>query len=249
MSHPKNIPLEVSKEKDHLISYLASLGLDVEKISNFELLFTSFIHKSYAADFRENYPHNERLEFLGDALLEAVIAKKLFLDFPEMPEANLTLYKIWLVREETLAKISKKIWLSEKIFISNWEEKNHWREKSSIISDALEALIWFIFLELGYEEAEKFITQHLYPEIKNLQQKPVKSYKSLSQELVQKQYKILPNYTHEIAEQDQKGNITLYKSEFWIDEKCQSIGYGTNKKKAEENAAKNYYEQQKDQLI
>jgi ribonuclease III len=106
-----------------------------------DMLLCAFVHKSYASDFKEEYNHNERLEFVGDAVLGSVIAKALFLNFPTMQESNMTLYKIGLVREETLAKVAQKIKLNTHIFISKGEEKNHGRLKASIISDALEALI------------------------------------------------------------------------------------------------------------
>ena len=105
------------------------------------MLLCAFVHKSYASDFKEEYNHNERLEFVGDAVLGSVIAKALFLNFPTMQESNMTLYKIGLVREETLAKVAQNIKLNTYIFISKGEEKNHGRLKASIISDALEALI------------------------------------------------------------------------------------------------------------
>lgn len=100
-----------------------------------------------------------------------------------------------------------------------------------------------IFLTLGYQALQDFILRYLYPEIEGIREKPNKSYKSLSQELVQRTYKQLPEYRNTIAEQDEKNNPLLYKSEFWVQETCKATGYGSNKKKAEENAAKNYYEQ------
>ena len=103
------LPREVHNALPRLKSFLSSLHLPVEKIQNFDLFLCAFVHKSYASDFKEPYDHNERLEFLGDAMLGSVIAKKLFLDFPEMPESTMTLYKIALVREETLCKVAKKI--------------------------------------------------------------------------------------------------------------------------------------------
>ena len=98
------LPREVHNALPRLKSFLSSLNLPVEKIQNFDLFLCAFVHKSYASDFKEPYDHNERLEMLG-----SVIAKKLFLDFPEMPESTMTLYKIALVREETLCKVAKKI--------------------------------------------------------------------------------------------------------------------------------------------
>jgi ribonuclease III len=104
-------------------------------------LLLAFVHKSYAADYKDIITHNERLEFVGDGILGAVINKLLFLNHPEMAESDLTLYKIALVREEILAEIAKDIQLNEIVFISKGEEKMQGRQKDSILSDALEALI------------------------------------------------------------------------------------------------------------
>jgi len=101
----------------------------------------AFVHKSYAADYKDVFTHNERLEFLGDGILGAIINKLLFVNHPEMTESDLTLYKIALVREEILAEIAKDIKLNEIVFISKGEEKMQGRQKDSILSDTLEALI------------------------------------------------------------------------------------------------------------
>lgn len=146
-------------------------------------------------------------------MLGAVIAKTLFQSFPHMPESTMTLYKIALVREETLATVADQIGLNKIIFISKGEEKNNGREKPSIISDALEALIGYLFLDIGYEQAEKFVMTYVYPEIKKIQKMPVKSYKTMAQEKVQKLYKVLPNYIDIEEQKDDKGNVLLYRSE------------------------------------
>ena len=233
------LPREVHNALPRLKSFLSSLNLPVEKIQNFDLFLCAFVHKSYASDFKEPYDHNERLEFLGDAMLGSVIAKKLFLDFPE---STMTLYKIALVREETLCKVAKKIWLSQQLFISRGEEKNGGREKASITSDAMEALIWYLALDMGYESMENFVIDVVYPEIKQIAKAPVKSYKTMAQENIQKYYKQLPVYVDREEKVDEKGNVLLFRSEIMADEKILASGFWTNKKKAQEDAAKNYYE-------
>ena len=180
------LPPWVKEEQKNLVSFLESLEIPVEKIKDTDMLLCAFVHKSYASDFKEEYNHNERLEFVGDAVLGSVIAKALFLNFPTMQESNMTLYKIGLVREETLAKVAQNIELNIHIFISKGEEKNHGRLKASIISDALEALIWYVFLDFWYEVAENFVLKYIYPEITVLSKAPVKSYKTMAQEQVQK---------------------------------------------------------------
>ena len=127
------IPEEVKEKEKILIDYLVNLGIQREKIKNTNLLLTAFIHKSYAADFKEITAHNERLEFVGDGILGAVITKMLFTNFPWMEESGMTLYKIALVREETLAEAAKDIALNQHIFVSKGEEKMQGTEKETIL--------------------------------------------------------------------------------------------------------------------
>lgn len=237
------IPSEVLQQQDFLFEYLVSLGIDKNKIKDKELCLTTFIHKSYAADFKTITSHNERLEFLWDAILGAVIAKLLFKKYPKMEESDMTLYKIALVREETLAEVCRDIHLDEKIFISKGEEKSKGRKKDAILGDALEALLGYLYSDMGESEVLRFIETYLYPKITTISKNPVKSYKTLVQELIQKQEKLTPEYRDIEREKDEKGNVLTYKSELVVDEQKKSEGLGTNKKKAQENAAKNLYEQ------
>lgn len=100
---------EVRLSLPKLKNFLSSLNISEKKIQNSDLFLCAFVHKSYASDFKESYDHNERLEFVGDAILGSIIAKQLFLEFPDMQESVMTLYKIALVREETLSLVAKKI--------------------------------------------------------------------------------------------------------------------------------------------
>ena len=235
------IPPEVLQQQDMLFNYLVSLGIKKNSIKNKELCLTTFIHKSYAADFKTITSHNERLEFLGDAVLGAVVAKLLFKKHPEMEESEMTLYKIALVREETLAKVCREIRLDEKIFISRGEEKSKGRKKDAILGDALEALLGYLYSDIGEPEVLRFIEAYVYPHIATISKHPIKSYKTLVQEIVQKQEKVTPEYID--IEQEKEENTTIYKSELLIHGQKRSEGIGTNKKKAQEDAAKNFYEQ------
>lgn len=206
----------VYKKKKDLIAYLEKLGIPTKNIQDEEMMMLAFVHKSYAADYKDVMTHNERLEFVGDGILGAVIDKLLFLNHPGMPESDMTLYKIALVREEILAEIAKDINLNEMVFISKGEEKMQGRKKDSILSDALEALIGYLYLDLGVDVAEQFITKYVYTKLKYIEKKPVKSYKTMIQEAVQKEYKIIPEY-HDIEEKvDEKGNVIEYKSEVYV---------------------------------
>lgn len=229
-------------QKEHTTQrkgFLEWLGVPVR--SKDKLFLIAFIHKSFAADYKEIIPHNERLEFVGDAILWSVISKQLFLDFPEYEESTLTLYKISLVKEETLAIIAKNIWLGKHILISTGEQRNKWHEKASILSDWLEALIGYIYLSLGYEEAEKFIVKYVYSYIANIPQASIQSYKTLLQEYIQKEDKETPIYKDSLLSHETKWNKTIFASE--VLRGGEVVGYGEwqNKKQAQEAAAENAY--------
>jgi len=214
--HPSSFQETIQSKKASILSYLQQLGIAVDQIQDEKMLLQTFVHKSFSADYKDTRNHNERLEFVGDGILGAVINKLLFLNNPLMAESELTLYKIALVREELLAEVARDIHLDEMLFVSRGEEKSQWRQKDSILSDALEALIGFLYIELGIQETEKFIYHYIYSKFAHLQTAPIKSYKTLVQELAQKQQKVIPEYIDTEAEIDEKGNVVTYKSELYL---------------------------------
>ena len=236
------VPNEVYKKEKVLREYVKWLWIDESKIKNVDLFLVAFVHKSYAADFKVITSHNERLEFLWDSILWACVAKLLFINHPEMAESTMTLYKIALVREETLAETAKKIRLNEQLFISKWEEHNNWREKETILWDAFEALLWYLYIDFWAEEVLSFIEKYLYPFMSTISTHPIKSYKTLVQELAQKDTKQIPEYRETELKVDEKWNVLLYKSELFIDNKKVAEWVWVNKKKAQEEAAQQYYQ-------
>ena len=233
---------QVLKKKKEIIAYMASLWIPTKSIHNEDLLMLAFVHKSYAADYKDVFTHNERLEFVGDGILGAIINKLLFVNHQQMAESDLTLYKIALVREEILAEIAKDIKLNEIVFISKLEEKMQGRQKDSILSDALEALIGYLYIDLGIDVTEQFIKKYVYSKLEKIEKNPVKSYKTMIQEIVQKEHKVVPEYKDIEHQVDEKWNVTEYKSEIYIVGKKTSEWFGSNKKKAQEEAAKKCYE-------
>lgn len=235
------LPKEVLDKKQDIKDFLKNLNIPIEKIKDETLLVQSFVHKSFAADYKQMLLHNERLEFLGDWILSAITNKLLFIHYPEYSESFLTLYKIALVREETLAEVAKDIGLDKYIFVSKGEERMQWRNKNAILSDCLESLLGFLYLDLGDEITEKFINTYIFSKISTISKDPVKSYKTMVQEFVQKEYKELPVYKDIEHEVDWKENVIQYLSEIYVWNQKVSEWLGTNKKKAQEEAAKKYY--------
>lgn len=235
------LPWEVHKKESELLSYANTIGISTDKISDKNLFLQVFVHKSFAADYKHMMDHNERLEFLGDGILWAIINKLLFLHYPDRDESELTLYKIALVREENLALVAREIQLDKYIFVSKGEEKMEGRKKNTILADCLESLIGFLYIDLGSEATEKFVTQYVYSQIDIISKDPVKSYKTMIQEIVQKTHKELPVYEDSSSKTDDKGNTLEYKSIIYVLGQKQSEWFWPNKKKAQEEAAKNYY--------
>ena len=226
---------------DDLFSFITSLGFHYPSVldeGKKEILLTAFVHKSYASDFVPALSHNERLEFLWDSILGACIGSLLYTNYPERSEAEMTLYKIALVREETLAKVARQINIWGKLFLSKWEEKQKGKEKDSILSDALEAIIGAWYLIYWFDEVYKFISCSVRQELQELIQTDCKSYKSLIQEWAQGKGLPLPSYhTTQIT----KDGDPWFHSEL----KIQDISYGSwsgkNKKRSQEDAAKDAY--------
>lgn len=111
------LPPNVREKKDTIYDFIGTLSIDKNSVKNEDLLLTAFVHKSYAADYAGDFVHNERLEFLGDAILSAIIAKLLYVMYPAHAESDLTLYKIALVRAENLAEVAKDIGLDKVILL------------------------------------------------------------------------------------------------------------------------------------
>lgn len=157
------------------------------KFNNKHLLQQALTHSSYANEHKgKNIRHNERLEFLGDAVLSIVVADYIYENCPELPEGELTKLRSALVCEKALYKFGKMINLGSFLYLSKGEKNGGGADRPSIVSDAFEAVIAAIYLDGGIEPAKKHILRFVIPEIKNQNKKPFKDYKTTLQEIVQK---------------------------------------------------------------
>lgn len=220
-----------------LVEYIHTI-LPGYKVNDSALLLEAFTHKSFSTEASRPTPHNQRLEFLWDSVLGLIIAAQLYHDHPDFDEAQLTLRKISLVREENLYDVAKEIGIHALILIGKWEEKKQGRDNPAILGDCLEAFIGYIYLDLWFEAAKMFVLQYVYQKKNTMALVWSKSYKSLLQERLQADYKQLPVYINEEIERDDKLNYVQYKSTVVLGDKILWVGYGSSKKKAEEEAAK-----------
>lgn len=241
------LPPQTRENKDKLYYFLETFGITKSMVKDEDLMITSFVHKSYAADYNGEYVFNERLEFLGDAILWWVVAKNLYLMYPDNPESDLTLYKIALVRAETFAEVAQDIGLDKVIFLWKGEEKNSWRAKTTILCDCLEAFIGYLALDIGIDTVEKIVEKYILIKLAWKTDLTIKSYKSHFQELLQKLYKITPRY-EEVEWKDENTHEVIYISRVYKEEEELGMWVWTNKKKAQEQAAKNAYEKMQESL-
>jgi len=219
------------------VSYVLWLWLSIEDVDQ-ELLLQALTHKSFSADTPdEDIPHNERLEFLWDSLLGARVAEDLFTLYPGIPESKLTLAKIYLVKEWTLADVARQIELGTYIRLGNWERRSGGDEKDAVLSDTLEALIAYLYLVHGREAIASFIKKYIMSQLKDLTQLPWKSWKSILQEFVQKRYKQVPVYIDVEDEVEASGNVLRFLTHVQVNWKHIASWTWQSKKKAQEVAA------------
>ncbi len=209
------------------------------KFKDIDLINKAFIHKSYINEHRdENIEDNERLEFLGDSVLELAATHHLFHKYPNQNEGQMTAFRSALVKGKHLAEVAKDIGLGKYLFLSKGEEKSGGREKKYILANVTEAYIGAIYLEHGYEIAEDFIEQFILKRLDEIIDKGLHiDAKSQFQEICQEREDITPNY-EVISEEgpDHNKNFTMGA---YIDTQLIAEGKGTSKQKAEDDAAKN----------
>jgi len=155
-----------------------------------KLITEALTHRSYSKNF-----NNERLEYLGDAVLDLIVGEYLFNLFPEAEEGILSKLRAALVNEEAFTRLAKRINLGKYLFLSPAEENNNGREKPSILSSAFEALIGALYLEAGFDKAKEIALRLLkeeYPQIKP--EELLKDYKTTLQEITQAHFGIVPEY-------------------------------------------------------
>ncbi len=163
--------------------------------NNKNSLKTALTHSSYVNESNEKLEHNERLEFLGDAVLELCVSQELFRRFPEEREGKLTKLRAQLVSRNALETRARELKLDKHIRLGHGEEGQGGRGRASILADAFEATLGAVFLDGGYEAAHEFVSRrmdHLWDKADNELQD--KDYKSLLQELTQQKFKELPIY-------------------------------------------------------
>lgn len=211
------------------------IGIDFK---NKDLLKESLTHRSYLNETHDwPLPHNERLEFLGDAVLELAVTERLFEEFPNEPEGKLTVYRAALVNYQILAKIAEDLGLQNFIWMSKGERADSAKAKEVILANAIEAVIGAIYLDQGYEVSERFVKNFVLNHLNEvLANKSYRDAKSELQELTQERMKVTPIYR--VIEESGPAHDKKFRMGVYLGESLAGEGEGSSKQEAEVEAAK-----------
>ena len=226
------------------IKELTKLEEKIElEFKNKDLLTLAFVHKSFINEHTEEKEYNERLEFLGDAVLELSVTQFLYLNYPDQPEGQLTSWRSALVKGKNLAKVSKNLELGQFLLLSRGEDLSKGREKEYILANTCEALIGAIFLDKGFEVANDFILKHIVVMLPEIIAKGLNvDSKSRVQELAQDKFNLTPTYeliSEEGPDHDKKFIMGIY-----FGKRLAGEGEGSSKQDAEQAAARNAIEKE-----
>ena len=206
---------------------------------NKDLLKEALTHRSYINENPSwSLPHNERLEYLGDAVLELMVTEETFHAFPEFEEGKLTLLRAALVNYQFLAKTALEFELQNFLFLSRGEARDTEKAKEVILANAIEALIGAIYLDQGFEVAHTFVSRFVTSKVNDvLREGTYKDAKSSLQEIVQEKQKVTPTY--KILEEEGPDHKKIFKAGVFVGDKKIGEGEGLSKQEAELSAAKN----------
>lgn len=225
--------MAINKEK--LIQLEKSIGVDFK---DKRLLEVAFVHKSYVNEHEEEEDYNERLEFLGDAVLELAVTDFLYRKYPNHPEGELTNWRSALVKGKNLAKVARKLDLGKFLMLSRGEEITGGREKEYILANTMEALIGAIYLDKGYDKANEFIMQQIVALLEDIIAKGLHiDAKSRVQEITQERLNLTPEY--ELLEEAGPDHDKLFVMGIYFGKKLAGQGSGSSKQEAEQEAARN----------
>lgn len=208
------------------------------KFRRLELLQQACIHRSYLNENPEiKLPHNERLEFLGDAVLELASTSFLFDKYPEATEGDLTTYRAALVNAETLASAASELGVNDFLLLSRGEAKDTGRARQAILANTYESIIGTIFLDQGYAAARDFVARSLLPKTETVVARlRWQDAKSFFQEQAQARASVTPTYR--VLSENGPDHDKVFKVGLYLGDKMVAEGQGPSKQRAEQEAAR-----------
>lgn len=205
------------------------------------LLKRALTHRSFLNENESAQKHNERLEFLGDAVLELTVSEYLFEKFPEKPEGTLTAYRAALVRTTTLAEVAATLELGQKLRLSKGEELTGGRQNPSLLANTFEAVMGAIYLDQDYQAAKAFVAKHLLPKLNTIIEKGLfKDFKSTLQEHVQAEGHDSPEY--QVIDEEGPDHNKQFTINVKVDGEIMGQGSGKSKQSAQQAAARDALE-------
>jgi ribonuclease-3 len=229
----RGLPAPDPGRRKALRAFQKTAGL---KFKSLELLNASFMHRSVSNESGCKV-NNERLEFLGDAILGAVTATLLYRDLGQKPEGELAKIKSVVVSEDVLSGIARVLQIDTVLLLGKGEELTGGRTKKGILADALEALIGALYLDSGYRAVFSFVSRNISPEIDRVLDRNYRQdYKSILQELSQRLFRTYPAYR--MVKRSGPEHERLFWMEVSVNGQVYGPGMGRNKKTAEQEAAK-----------
>ncbi|QKY69004.1 ribonuclease III [Lentibacillus sp. CBA3610] len=202
-----------------------------------DLLKQAFTHSSYVNEHRDkNFSDNERLEFLGDAVLELGVSQYLYKQQGQLPEGDLTKLRASIVREASLVEFSRELNFGDYLLLGRGEEQSGGRERPAILADVFEAFLGALYLDQGYDAVIQFLKQYVYPKITTGAFSHAMDYKSKLQEEVQRHRDHSIDYV--IADEKGPSHDKEFVAQVIINGDVSGEGAGNTKKEAEQRAAK-----------
>ncbi len=206
--------------------------------NNKDLLSQAFVHRSYInenKDFR--LWHNERLEFLGDAVLELVTTEFLYQKYPNNSEGELTSFRAALVNTDSISETAFQLGMDQFLMLSKGEAKDTGKARHYILANTFEAVIGAIYLDQGYEASKQFISKNLLTKVEDIVSKNLwRDAKSFLQEKAQEILKVTPRY--EVLHESGPDHNKIFTVGLFFDQQLQSEGTGKSKQEAEQEAAR-----------
>lgn len=202
-----------------------------------ELLKLSFVHRSYYNEHRSELTgHNERLEFLGDAVLGLLISSYLYALYPEMPEGKLSYLRSRLVEASSCAQFVEELQLGCYLLLGKGEQQNDGRGRDSILADLFEAVIGALYLDGGLAAPKGLVEQRLVGCIQKILDNPAANFKAELQDYAQKKFHEVPSY--QVTEESGPDHDKTFVVTVQIKDQEMGIGSGSSKKEAQQKAAK-----------
>ncbi|UBH09527.1 ribonuclease III [Macrococcus armenti] len=223
----------IDKFKLRLNETLLNLNIKPKQI---ELYIQAFSHSSFINDFKlAKVEDNERLEFLGDAVLELMVSQYLFQKHPDIPEGKLTKLRAAIVCEPSLVTFAKLLNFDQLILLGKGEEKTGGRTRPSLIADAFEAFVGALYLDQGHDMTKQFFDYFIFPEITEELMHGLIDYKTYLQEYIHKLKNL--QVTYHLIKEEGPAHFKTFTSEVRIEGEMIGIGAGRTKKESEQKAA------------